>query len=79
MYRKRKRSNTNNRRRTTARKWHRPPRPMTKRRRRMNMLTGGLLAPEIKFLDVIRIETTLTAPTYCTGMEIQPCTGCTGC
>ena len=79
MYRKRKRSNTHNRRRATyrPRKRYRPPRPMTKRRRMMNMRTGGIIDTEIKFLDVNRSETALTAPPDCTGMEIQPSSGCT--
>ena len=67
MYRKGKHSNKNKRRSTNARKWYRPPRTMTKRRRMMNMRTGGLLDPEIKFLDENRRETTLTALTECTG------------
>ena len=81
MYRKRKRSNTNNRRRTTyrPRKRYRPHRTKTKRRRMMNMKTGGLLDTEIKFLDVNRSEKALTAPTDCTGMEIQSSSGCKGC
>ena len=52
---------------------------MTKRRRMMNMRTGGLLDTEIKFLDVNRSETALTAPTDCTGKELQHRSGCTGC
>ena len=42
------------------------------------MRTGGLFDTEIKILAENRRETTLTAPTDCTGMEIQPSSGCTG-
>ena len=45
----------------------------------MNMRNGGILDKEIKFLDVNRRETALRAPKDCTGMEIQPSSGSTGC
>ena len=45
----------------------------------MIMRTGGLLDTEIKILDANRRERALIVQTTCTGMEIQPSSGCTGC
>ena len=79
MDRKTKRTNTNNKRRTTyrPRKRYRPPRTMTKIKRIINMSTGGLLNPEIKFLDVNISETPLKALTHFKIMAIQPTSGYT--
>ena len=43
----------------------------------MNMRIGGLLNTEIKFIEVNRRETALTAQTDWTGMALQPSSGCT--
>ena len=37
------------------------------------------LTPELKYLDVTRTVVALTAPTDCSGAEINPTGGCTGC
>ena len=44
-----------------------------------NIRTGGLLGIEKKYLDVTRTVVNLTAPTDCSGGEINPSGGCTGC
>lgn len=44
-----------------------------------NMRTGGLLGIEKKYLDTYKSGTTLTAPTDCSGGEMSPTGGCTGC
>lgn len=48
-------------------------------RRRMNARIGGFLGIEKKFLDVYASNVVLAAPSDCSGGEIQPEGGCTGC
>lgn len=43
----------------------------------MSKITG--LTPELKYLDCGRTLTVLTAPIDCSGGEINPSSGCTGC
>lgn len=45
----------------------------------MNYRTGGLLSIENKFLDTYSDGTAIPAPADCSGGEMQPAGGCTGC
>lgn len=44
-----------------------------------NLRTGGLLGIETKFLDTSQTATALVSTANCSGGEIQPGAGCTGC
>ena len=43
----------------------------------MYKFTG--IAPELNYLDCAKTLSALTAPTDCSGGEMNPTTGCTGC
>ena len=45
--------------------------------RTMYKFTG--IAPELNYLDCAKTLSALTAPTDCSGGEMNPTTGCTGC
>ena len=51
-----------------------PPPPL---KRTMYKFTG--IAPELNYLDCAKTLSALTAPTDCSGGEMNPTTGCTGC
>lgn len=53
-----------------------PPRSVMRGRRRLAVQGLGI---ENKYLDVYATATALTAPADCSGGEIQPTGGCTGC
>lgn len=48
-------------------------------RRRMNIRSAGLLGIETKYFDVYASAVAIPAPTDCSGGEMQPEGGCTGC